>query len=83
MHPSGPSLKLLALADAKGIDTSSLTASTDIARIRRRTLGKGATSGRLRSNPTVLVERFDHSEGYKLFSLILASFVVNCHSATA
>ncbi len=32
---------------------------------------------------SLLVGRFDHSEGYKLFSLILASFVVNCHSATA
>jgi predicted ATPase len=30
-----------------------------------------------------LVGRFDHSEGYKLFSLILASLVVKCHSATA
>ena len=30
-----------------------------------------------------LVARFDHSEGYKLFSLIRASFVVRCHSAMA
>ena len=31
----------------------------------------------------LLVAQFDHSEGYKLFSLIRASFVVKCHSATA
>ena len=30
-----------------------------------------------------LVARFDHSEGYKLFSLMRASLVVKCHSAPA
>lgn len=30
-----------------------------------------------------LVARFNHSEGYKLFSLMRASLVVKCHSATA
>ncbi len=36
-----------------------------------------------RGEPAILVARFDHSEGCKLFSLIRASFVVRCHSAMA
>jgi hypothetical protein len=40
---------------------------------------------RRRCDPDIstLVARFDQSEGYKLFSLMRASLVVKCHSATA
>jgi len=31
----------------------------------------------------MLVARYDHSKGYKLLSLMRASLVVKCHSATA
>ena len=59
-----------------------LDATADLSGVSKLTLGH-APVPTPQARFDNLVARFDHSEGYKLFSLIRASFVVRCHSAMA